>query len=418
MPRFKYVAKDAKGKTVSGQRNVSSREELITELDRKGLYIVSIVTIEEAGEDKEKKSSFAVYADSVLGAKVKTFDLIILCRLLGTMLQGGVPILRAISSIADETKNRTLVNVLKNVLNDLRDGRPLSESFEKHPKVFSVLFNAIVSAGEKVGALDKMLFRLSVYLEAKERLAKKVTTAMTYPLFILGFFFFSIGILTLYVVPRFENIYGGFGSELPALTLFVFGISNFILRNIVLFLLTGTISVFTLFIYVKNTRRGRTILDTFILRIPVFGEAIKKAALSKFCRTLATLLDQGVSIGDALTLVGKTAGNILIEDASDESRKLILGGESIPEALQKMRIFPPLMLQMAWVGVESGSLPELMDKTAGFYEEQVENFVNSMTTMIEPILVVSLGTVIGFVVLALYLPIFNLSSVMSGSGNF
>lgn len=409
---FRYKAKDSSGKTITGEEYASSRERLVIELERRNLTIVLI----EIAPEKKKRGERILAAISIGRGKVKTFELVVLCRLLATMLHGGVPILSAMQSIADEMKNPKFKKVLEDVAEEVREGRALSEGFKKHPEVFSVLFTSIVEAGEKVGAMDQMLRRLSIYLESRERLARKIRSASCYPAFIVGFFIFAILIVTLFIIPRFQEIYAGFGAELPFITLIIFNVSNFIVRHIAFVSIAVIIAGFSLFVFITKTKKGRVFLDTTVLNLPIFGMMIKKAAVSKFCRTLSTLLEQGISITESLLLVGKTAGNILIEDASMKARSLIVEGETIPAALTKMDIFPPLMLQMAAVGVESGSLPGLLEQTANFYEEQVDTFINTLTAMIEPVLVVFMGAVIGVVVVALYLPIFRLGVAISGAG--
>lgn len=409
MPEFRYKAKDGTGRTMTGQKFSSSRGALITELERKSLTIISIQETEKKKTLKETLSEIKIGP-----GKVRTFELIILCKQLATMLHGGVPILNALESIASEVKNPKFRKVLQVVSRDIREGRTLSESCKKHPDTFSVLFNAIVEAGEKVGSLDQMLQRLSGYLESRDRLIRKIRSATTYPAFIAAFFLVAIGAITLFLIPRFQGIYEDFGAELPALTLILFKISNFLIRNIAFVLIILTVIIFSLFIFIKNTKKGKTIFDRSLLKLPIFGKIIKKAAISKFARTLSTLLAQGISITEALLLVGKTSGNIIIEDAGNKASKLIVEGETIPAAFTKMAIFPPLMLQMTSVGVDSGALPELLDKTADFYEEQVDSFISTITTIIEPILIVSLGAVVAVVVVALYLPIFKLGSAMGG----
>jgi type IV pilus assembly protein PilC len=408
MPDFKYVAKDNKGKTVTGKRSVSSQKELVIELERKNLTIVSI---EEAG--REEKSFKEMMTDIMPGAgRVSTFELAIFCRQMATMLHGGVPILNAISSIADEMKNPGFKKILQGIGQDLRGGTSVAESFKKHPEAFSILFTSILEAGEKVGALDKMLERLSHYLESRDRLVKKIRSATTYPTFIAGFFVFAIGVITVFLIPRFQKIYEGFGAELPALTRIVFNTSNFFIKNMPIVIFVLVAGIFSLFLFMRHSKKGRIMFDSALLKIPVLGDVIKKAAISKFCRTLSTLLSEGISVTEALVLVGRTSGNIVIENASNNSSKAIVGGETIPIAFNKAGVFPSLMLQMVSIGVDSGSLPELLDKTADFYEDQVDVFISTMTTMIEPILVVSLGAVIAFVVVALYMPIFSLSTAM------
>jgi len=412
MPEFKYKAKDAAGKTVTGHKFASSRDNIVIELERKALVVISVREVIKE-ESSFKKISAAV---GKAGRKVKTFDLIILCRQLATMMHGGVPIINAIESISEEMRNKGFKEILENVAHNLRSGMSLSESLKKRPDVFSKLFIAIVEAGEKVGALDDMLHRLSGYLESRERLGRKMRSATTYPIFIAGFFLFAVAVITLFLIPRFKEIYEGFGAELPGLTMFIFKVSGFFIDNIVFVAIALTIAVFSVFIFVRHTRRGRALLDKGLLNLPVFGDAIKKAAISKFCRTLSTLLAQGISITEALLLVGRVSGNVVIEDSSSKASKLIAEGETILSAVKKMGIFPGLMLQMVSVGVESGSLPELLDKTADFYEEQVDTFIDTTISLIEPILVVSLGAVIAVLVIALYLPIFKLGSAIAGGG--
>lgn len=409
MPEFKYITKDKSGRTVSGRKIAASRQNLILELGRRDLTVVSI---EEIGRSAKKRGEGILSKSMFGGRKVKTFDLLIFCRQLATMLHGGVAILNAIESISTEMKNKKFKSVLEDITKDLRSGKTLSESLKKYTDTFSNLFIAMVEAGEKVGSLDTMLTRLSSYLEFRDRLAKKVRSATTYPAFIAIFFLVAIAVITRILIPRFKNIYDSFGAELPPLTKYIFEISNFFIQNTIWILVGLVIAIFTIFFFVRYTRKGRVVFDKSMLGLPIFGAVIKKAAISKFCRTLSTLLDQGIAITEALLLVGRTSGNILIEDASTQASKLVMEGEVIPAALSKMEIFPPLMLQMASVGAEAGSLPELLGKTADFYEEQVDIFVSTLTSMIEPILVVCLGGIIGVMVIAMYLPILQLGSVL------
>lgn len=408
---FRYVAKDRSGKTVRGRKMASSRKQLITELSRERLVIISL---EETSAVKKSLKKMLTETSIGRGGRVKLFDLLIFCRQLATMLAGGVPILRAIESIASETKKRGFQKILYSIGRDLKDGKILSESLKKYPDAFSLLFITIVEAGEKVGSLDKMLGRLSNYLESRERLIRKMRSATTYPAFIALAFIAAMAVITIFLIPRFQSLYTSFGADLPTLTLAIFNISDFIIKNLAFVIIAFMLAVFSIFFFVRHTRRGRMMWDGAMMGLPIFGPIIKKAAVSKFCRTLSTLLDQGVAITDSLFLVGRTSGNILIEEASEKAGKLVMEGETIPKALEKMAVFPSLMLQMVSVGAEAGSMPELLDKTADFYEEQVDTFVSTLTAAIEPILVISLGMVIAVVVVAMYLPIFKLGTAMSG----
>lgn len=410
MPEFKYKISDASGRTKTGRKLADSQEALILEFERDNFVVLSVEEI--VGRKKSLRERLEDFRSR--RGKVKIFDLVVFCKLLATMLNGGVPILNAVDSIANEIKNPRLKRVLREINRDLKEGKMFSESLRKYPDVFSTLFIAIVEAGEKVGSLDQMLRRLNTYLEARDRLIRKMRSATAYPVFIASFFILAITVITIFLIPRFRTIYEGFGAELPMLTQFVFLVSNFILKNIFFLIIIAIASVFSLFMFVTHTKRGRILFDSTKLKFPIFGEVIKKASVSKFCRTLSTLLEEGVSVTEGLLLVGRTAGNIIIEGASNKASKLVLEGETIPSAFVKMGIFPPLMLQMTKVGVESGSLPELLDKTADFYEEQVDIFIGALTSVIEPILVITLGSIIAVVVIALYLPIFRLTAALKG----
>ncbi|MDP2929865.1 MAG: type II secretion system F family protein [Candidatus Omnitrophota bacterium] len=403
MPTFAYIAKDPNGNSVKAQESALSEHELKVSLARKNLVIISMREVKRSGPPR------------LFGSRIKTTDLVIFCKQLATMIKGGVPLLRAISSIAEEMKNPLFRSTLGEISRHVQSGESLSDGFKRFPRFFSPLFTSIVAAGEKVGSLDTMLERLSAYMQARDRLNKKIVAALTYPAFVLVAFVGAILVITLVLVPRFRAIYSGFGAQLPLITRIVFSFSDLMTKNILYFVITVAITTVLFYKYFIKSERGRRILDNVILQIPVFGEVIKNAALSKFARTLSTLLSQGIPIATSLDLVSKASGNIMIEEAINKIRSLIMDGESIPEALKKAQIFPSLMIQMVTVGVESGSLPELLDKTADFYEDRVSDFVAILTALIEPVLIVSLGMVMGVVIVALYMPIFNLSSAVGGA---
>lgn len=402
MSTFVYTAKDQLGRSVKAKEFAISEHELKTRLARRNLALISI-------KEVSKKSRPYTFR-----GKVKTEDLVLFCKQLGTMVKGGVPLLRAINSIADELKNPLFRSVLSEAGYHVKSGESLSNSLKRFPNIFSNLFISIVEAGEKVGSLDTMLERLSAYLESRDRLNKKIMTALTYPTFVLAFFFIAMAVITLFLVPRFKSLYGGFHAKLPWLTRAVFGFSDLIMHNLPAIIVVIVITAFLFRKFFFGSKVGKHIFDNLILNVPVFGNVIKNAALSKFARTLATLLSQGIPIAASLELVSKTSENVVIEEAGIKMRDLILDGASIHEAMKRAEIFPSLMLQMAMVGVESGSLPELLDKTANFYEERVDNFISALTSMIEPVIIVVLGAMIGIVVVALYLPIFNLGHAISG----
>ena len=402
MSIFAYIAKDPNGNSVKAQESAPSEHELKTMLARKNLVIISIREVKKSGGIK-----FFV-------SKINTSDLVIFCKQLATMIKGGVPLLRAISSIEDEMRNPLFKATLDEIGRHVKGGESLSNGFKKFPRLFSPLFTSIVAAGEKVGSLDTMLERLSAYLQARDRLNKKIIAAITYPTFVVVAFAGAMLIVTLFLIPKFKAIYSGFGAELPLITRIVFSLSDLVVKNIWYLALAISIAAVLARKYFVKSGQGRRVLDKTVLEMPLFGEVFKNAALSKFSRTLATLLSQGIPIATSLELVNKGSGNIVIEEAIDKIKSLIMDGENIPEALKKAKIFPSLMIQMVTVGVESGSLPELLDKTADFYEDRVSDFVATLTTLIEPILIVSLGIAMGIVIVALYMPIFMLSQAAGG----
>ena len=402
MPRFAYTAKDNAGRSVKGIKSTQSDQQLKRLLLHENLVIVSI------REVKERKGFF------FSRTKVRTSELVIFCRQMASMLKGGVPLIRAIDTIADESKNELFQNVLKEAGRNIRNGESFSQAIKNFPEIFPVLFAALAESGEKVGSLDVMLDRVGTYLEARDRLNKKIISALVYPVFIILFFTIAMFVFTLFLIPRFRSIYDGFHARLPLLTRAVFGLSDLMVHN--MFIMVCALVLVSFFIHRRffKTKKGRHDFDSIALKIPVFGSVIKNAAVSKFARTLATLLGQGISVGLALELVGDTAGNEVIRESSLQIKKMILDGENIPKALKSTGVFPALMIQMATVGVESGNLPELLNKTADFYEEQVDSFVSNLTNMMEPVLLAVLGAVVGVVIVALYMPIFKLSQAVTG----
>lgn len=405
MIQFSYIAKESSGRSIKGREFAASERELVMRLARKNLTIISIKRVNDSG----------LLSKFIRQRKpLNIFDQMLLCKQLATLLKGGIPLLRGLDVIESESKNSSLRSTLAEITDHIRQGDTFSSSLKKLGDTFSDLFISIAEAGEKVGALDKMLERLAKYLALRDRINKKIISAMAYPSAVLAFFFFAIGVMTLFLIPKFKALYSSFGANLPPLTLAVFGISDFILRYII-FIAAFVIACITYIrVVLLRTRAGRYYFDKFLLGIPIFGGVLKKASISKFARTLSTLLAQGIPVPESLGLVGKTAGNAIIEEACAKSSRLIVDGENIPDAFRKTGIFPSLVVQMSLIGTESGNLPELLEKTADFYEDEVDTFIAIMSSLIEPVLIVILGAVLGVFIVALYLPIFKMSSAMSG----
>jgi len=401
MPIFIYTARDDSGRAIHG-RDFAETERIIKErIARRNLYVISIQ------EKKEPKFQLLFFKK-----KIKQESLVLFCKQLATMLKGGVPVIKAIDSISGELKDPVFKDTLTEINHHIKSGESFSNSLRKFPRLFSPLFIAMAEAGEKSGSLENMLDRLSSYLQARDRLNKKIIAALIYPTFIVIFFLGAITLFTLVLIPKFKAIYSGFKSELPLLTQIVFNISDLLIKNIAVIIIVIAVIAFFSHRYFFRTKRGKSMFDRATLKLPLFGDFLKNAALSKLTRTLAALLNHGIPIAQSIELVGRTSGNSVIEDASIKVKNLVLDGANIPEALKKAEIFPPLMIQMVSVGVESGNLPELLEKTADFYEDRVDNFVAVLTSMIEPIMLAVLGVIVGVVVIALYLPIFKLSQAI------
>ena len=404
MAHFNYIAKDENGKTVRGREFATSEHELVKRLAHKNLTIISV---------KRSEETSVINRFAHQHKRISVFDQMLLCRQLSTLLKGGVPLIKGLEIISGETENLTMQSAITEICQCIRQGESFSTAMKRLSHLFSPLFVAMIEAGEKVGALDTMLERLSKYMAAQDRLNKKIISAISYPAAVLVFFLFAVVVMTLFIIPKFNIMYASFHAQLPPFTLAVFGLSDFLIKHI--WLILGGI-VFT-GIYIKNfllkTKRGRYVFHALLLKIPIFGPVIKKVSLSKFTRTLAILLGQGISVPEALELVGNTAGNAVIEEASAGISKSVLeDGRKIPDALRKTGIFPSLVIQMATIGTESGNLPELLDKTADFYEEEIDVFVGIISSLIEPILIIVLGLILSVFIIALYLPIFKLSSAV------
>ncbi len=405
MAHFNYIVKDENARTIRGREFAASEHELVLRLGRKNLTIISI---------KRSEESSRILRFTHGHKHLPIFSQMVLCRQLSTLLKGGVPLIKGLEIISGETEKLDMQDAITEICQYIRQGESFSMAMARLSHLFSPLFVAMIAAGEKVGALDTMLERLSKYMEAQDRLNKKIISAIAYPAAVFIFFLFAIGVMTLFIIPKFKGMYASFHAQLPPFTLSVFGLSDLMLRYF-WFILAGI--VFT-GIYIKNfllkTKRGRYVFHALLLKIPIFGPLIKKAALSKFTRTLATLLGQGIPVPEALELVGNTSGNAIIEEASENISKLILDGKKIPDAFRKTGVFPSLVVQMATIGAESGNLPELFEKTADFYEEEIDMFLGIMSSLIEPVLIIVLGLILAVFIIALYLPIFNLSQAMNG----
>ncbi len=403
MPTFKYTARDQEGKSVSGRISAENEPVIVAELRKRNLIILGI--------SQESESVFKKSSKPRAGKKVKPEDLIIFTRQFATMVDAGIPILQSLEALSEQTANPSFKAALITIREDIQTGSSLSSAFVKHPKIFDRLYVNMIRVGESGGILTTILERVAIYLEKSERLRQRVKGAMIYPAVVVSMaILITIGLLVK-VVPTFSQIYESLGQQLPLMTRMLIGFSNLLQHGLIFLVAGGFVAVF-LFNRYKKTPAGHIQVDTLLLRLPVFGELICKVSVSRFCRTLATLSQSGVPILESLDIVGKTCGNRVIEILVDEIKVSVKEGESIAVPLSKSTIFPLMVTRMIAIGEKSGQLEKMLSKVADFYDEQVDVAVEGLTKLIEPLIIGFLGIVVGFIVIALFLPILNMTSAM------
>lgn len=400
MPTFVWKGRTATGASASGELSAQSQADVVAALRQKKIIPTSI-------KIKEEKKGFALF-----GGRVSKRALAIFTRQFSTMLGAGLPLLTCLEILSKQTESAGLKSVLGEVRADVEGGLSLADALRRQPKVFDNLFVNMVESGETGGALDVILERLATYLEKTVALQRKIRGAMIYPAIISVVAVLAIAVLLIFVIPIFAKMYQGVGRELPAMTQLVMKISDF-MKVAALPLLIGFILLFTIIRRWHKTESGAKTMDPLILRLPVFGDLVKKQAIARFSRTLSTLLSSGVPIIDALEITAKSAGNWVIEDAILKARVSIKGGENIADPLSKTAVFPPMVTQMIAIGEASGGLDEMLKKVADFYDAEVDQAVENLTNALEPIIMVFLGGIVGFLVISMYLPIFQLASTIS-----
>lgn len=408
MPKFIYTAKDAKGRTFKDVAEAESKYLLISQLKNQGLAVLQIE--EERKTLLTKRSTFSIFT-LFKPSRIRISDLALFFQQLSTTIEAGLSLVESVETIASEVEKKEFKDVLMQVASDMREGFTFSESLSRYPDIFSGLVVSLVEAAEESGNMIETLSQLTGYLERRDALIRKVRTASVYPAVIFSFFIFVVTVVTLFLIPRFEYIYTGFGGKLPLLTRVIFEINRFLIRNAGFFIV-AILALAAAGIYYFRSVRGRKLMDRIQLSMPVFGSLFKRAAISKFCRSLSILLHGGVPISRALEIVSRTAGNSLIEQAVDEARAEILDGVHISAALRKSPLFPRMMIRMTTVGEESGSLAKLLGKVADFYDQQIDSATTAFTSIVEPLLVICIGGLVLLLVLAIYLPIFSMAMTM------
>jgi type IV pilus assembly protein PilC len=394
MPTFSYTARDAKGELKSATIEAQSREDVVAQLRR---LRMNVVKIEDAGKAPRKK----------MGGSIKMRDVVIFTRQFSTMINSGLPLVQALDILAKQTENKTLADVTRQVVFDVESGNTVADALKKHPKAFSDLYVNMVAAGEAGGILDTILMRLAVFMEKNDALVRKVKGAMIYPAVIATVAAGAICILLIFVIPTFQRMFESVNTELPLPTRIVIQASAFLQGYWYVLILAGFVGQW-LFRRWYKTPNGKLQIDKLMLKAPVLGDVIRKSAVSRFTRTLGTLISSGVSILDGLEITAKTSGNRVIQDAIMQSRASIAGGDTISAPLAKSNVFPPMVISMIAVGEQTGGLDEMLSKIADFYDEEVDAAVAGLLALMEPAMIVFLGGVVGGMIVAMYLPIFNM----------
>ncbi len=331
------------------------------------------------------------------------------------MINAGLPLVQCLDILSQQQDNKAFKTVINNVMHDVESGATLAEALRKHVKVFDKLFTNMVEAGEAGGVLDDILLRLATYIEKAEALKRKVKSAMTYPVVVASVAMMATAFMLIFIIPTFAKIFTEFGGQLPLPTRVVMGLSSF-LRGYWWALLTGIVGLIFAYRRYAATENGRRKVDAFKLRIPVLGDVLRKGSIARFTRTLGTLISSGVPILDGLEITAQTSGNKIIEEAILATRGSISEGETISAPLKEAKVFPPMVVQMIGVGEETGALDEMLNKIAVFYDDEVNTAVDTLTSIIEPVMIVVMGTVVGGMVVAMYMPMFKLVSVVANGG--
>jgi type IV pilus assembly protein PilC len=393
MPSYQYTARDAKGDLKTGTLDAANKDEVMTQLRQKRM---NVVKVEEQGKAKQKTTG-----------SIGMRDIVIFTRQFSTMINSGLPLVQALDILSKQTENKALSAVTRQVVFDVESGHTVADALAKHPNAFSDLYVNMVAAGEAGGILDTILMRLATFMEKNDALVRKVKGAMIYPSVIMGVAVIAVVVLLIFVIPVFQGMFASVGLALPLPTRIVIGMSNILKGYWYLIGGAGYGAVWGIKKYYA-TSDGRLRLDKLMLHMPVLGDVLRKSAVSRFTRTLGTLISSGVSILDGLEITAKTAGNRVIQDAIMQSRSSIAGGDTISAPLAKSNVFPPMVISMIAVGEQTGGLDEMLSKIADFYDEEVDAAVGALLAAMEPIMIVFLGIVVGGMVVACYLPIFDM----------
>ncbi len=396
MPIFKWKGKNKYGDPVEGSRKARSSEELARSLEREQITVSEVA---RKGQD--------INLPFLQRKKVKPKDLSIYCRQLSVLIDAELPLIQSLNILAEQTRNKYFKSVILNIRSDVEAGSTLNQAKRKYPKVFNDLFCNLVASGEQSGSLDIMLRRLAEFLEKIVKLRSQVRQAMIYPSAIVTFAVIVVIFMLWKVIPVFANIYSELGATLPGLTAFVLAMSHFVQNYIVLIFL-GIVAIIVGIRMYRRTEGGRKVTDMFLLRMPMFGTLLEKVGFSRVTRTLSTLLSGGVPMLESMKITSSTSGNVIIENSIMQARSMVAEGTSLTDALKSTGRFPFMLVQMVGVGEATGTLDEMLAKLADFYDDEVDASVSALLSVLEPILLIFVGGLVGVIIVSMYLPIFTL----------
>jgi len=408
MPTFAYKGLKSDGGSVAAEITAADERAAARQLRSQGITVQSLATKRAAS------TGIDLAALPVIGpflGGVRSRDVSVFTRQFGTMISAGLPLVQCLQALGQQAERKSFQDIIARVAADVEGGSTLSEALTRHPRVFDELYVNLVHVGEIGGVLDSMLARLAVYMEKSDALKHRVRTAMVYPILVMTVAIGVVTFLLIFIVPVFTKFYDQAGVALPAPTQAVVGLSRFIV-NYWYGLIFGALGVFFGFRYWYKTDQGRVTVDRFLLRAPIFGVLIRKISVARFTRTLSALISGGVPILDALKITAKTAGNRIVENAVMDARERVTAGQTLAEPLRQSKVFPPMVVQMVSVGEQTGALDNMLAKVADYYEDEVDVAVSGLTSLLEPIMIVFLGIVVGGIVISMYLPIFQVITLV------
>jgi type IV pilus assembly protein PilC len=400
---FTYTVRDKNGREITGSLDAENAEVLAGKLRQMGYFVVSVDPVKVSLSKKEIH---------IFGVKVNTHDVTVFTRQFATMINAGLPLIKCLSILSQQTESASLADIIADCQKEVEAGRSLSEALAKHPEAFSSLYVSMVKAGELGGMLDDVLLRVASQMEREQEIRSKVKSAMTYPIAVLGITLMLLAGMIVFVVPKFAAMFESLGGKLPTFTQILVNVSHFVGGwggLVIIALIIGFVVMYRRF---KATDGGRLAIDKIKLKMPVLGVLFHKTAMSKFSRTLGTLLSSGVPILGALEITGETTGNAVITKALDQVRASVKEGETIARPLEEAAVFPPMVTQMISIGEETGALDVMLTKVSDFYDAEVNAAVDSLTSILEPLLILFLGGSVGIIVIALYLPIFRVITMI------